>query len=99
MSKLKTTRNPIQARDLAGDDAREIVEYADKVLHSILVMKIDGWLTGEYDLPDQQDLLKTAIDYWACRHKARNGIIIAGDETAVNHPDLVPKAPLTSDHT
>jgi len=68
MNKLSDGQSPIEAKNLTGDRAREIVGYADIMLHAILIMKIDGWLTEEYDLQDQRDLLKAAIDYWACRH-------------------------------
>ena len=66
---MDDNRKPILVKDLSLDHARSLVKYADKMLHAILLMKLDGWLTREYDLPDQRDLLNTAIDYWAYRHK------------------------------
>ena len=42
---------------------------AEEMLSAITVMAIDGWLTEEYDLPDQQRLRKAAKSYLHVRSK------------------------------
>lgn len=49
-----------------------ITKHADKMLHAITTMAIDGWLTGEYDLPDQKDLVQAAKDYLAYKKELRS---------------------------
>lgn len=50
-----------------------MIERADRMLNAIAVMKIDGWLDDEYDLADQQDLTKSALEYLEYRTELRVG--------------------------
>ena len=53
-------RNRILKMD-AEKDAK--IAAANKMLSAVVVMKIDGWLSGEYNLPDQQCLINAALEY------------------------------------
>ena len=53
-----------RARILKMDAEKDkTIKAAEKLLKATTTMKIDGWLTGEYDLPDQQDLIEAALEY------------------------------------
>jgi hypothetical protein len=44
------------------------IEAADKLLAAVTRMAIDGWLSGEYNLPDQADLRTAALNYLERRY-------------------------------
>jgi IS4 transposase len=61
-----------RARILRMFEERERqVRAADNLLLKLTTMKIDGWFDNEYDLPDQQDVMKATREYFRVRYPKR----------------------------
>ena len=56
--------NAFRARIIKMDaEKNATIAAAEKLLKAATTLKIDGWLSDEYDLPDQQALIKAALEY------------------------------------
>jgi len=67
-NKYKRYNVGYRVQDLNYEQKILTINSADKLMHDLTTMAIDGWFSGEYNLPDQRKVIESAKEYLEMRY-------------------------------